>query len=1550
MTSPFTLKLTILLALVTIMSTSYAQRITSFSTEPEFFPIELESITKSQVQKEDDNLLNKFKLFWSSDTISLEQKEQIIAISNLLLAKSAVNLSHFFTFTKTIMLYSESKKFQDEFNTWLKGLYEFAKTDNRSISWLSSFLDNSLSLFTRGVFAKNPAFEWKVSNNNFNYSFNTTLTLKFNDANLICQNRTDSIAIQSTQGEYFPLKNEIKGKGGKVTWIRSRFPENEIFATLSNYTVNTTRNQYEADSVLFTNLDYFDHPSLGKLTDKITGASNPANVAYPEFYTYDQRHKIENFFDGVSFDGGYYMLGSQFIGNGTKDNPAIIEIKRNNQDFLRVEAKTYIFLRTTVMSDYARIRFQLGTDSLYHTGLGFLYNDQKKLVTIAPTNMLTTQSPILSTYHNFSITFGQLQWQLGEEELNFSAPMGSSQSRAIFESNNFFNEEIFDQIMGRDEQHPLFAVANFTSKIKSKEFKVEQFSQYLRKSNDQVRIEIMRLAMQGYLLYEFETGDVYVLSKLYDAIRAKGKFIDYDVLKFSSFVESGNNAKLNLNTLEMAIRGVENVSISDSQNVFLYPTRNELTLKKNRNFEFNGKVEAGMFVFYGNEFNFDYENFRINSELIDSLNLKYQTNDIDFFGKRVLNRVTSSLKVISGEVLIDKPFNKSGLVKNKEYPIFNSKGNSYVYYDAKSIYNGVYDREKFYFEVTPFTFYSLNNFEVEDMHFTGVFYSAEIFAPIKDTLILRPDNSLGFKRTFPPDGFAIYKGKGRFYNQIDLSNQGLKGKGSFSYISSTTASNAIDFFPDSLLTKSTEFAIAQQISGIEFPSVQGKEHTVKWYPYKDILYANKGTQPFIMYNSEANLAGNLTLTPLGLIGNGLLDMHKARLTSSSYNFNALDFNSPKANSEFNVAGSDELAFIAPEVKAWVSFEARKGEFYKLGESISADLPPMMYKSHIDNFIWNIDNNELNISTPSTQQTVENNNFYISGMPQNESIPNGSVFYSYYQNEDSLYFFSPKVNYNMQKPYVKADSVEYLLIADAIINPYKQKIEIDAKKRIIPLEESLITANRTERYHNFYDANVTVTGRKRYAASGTIDYVDENDSIQPIKLKEIKIDPQGNTYAQTSLTEPDSFKLSPFFGYIGDLEIFAKEKFWTYQGGASPLHGCSQVKSSNVYFKSAIDPSNIFIPVAELPRNLNQNILINGSVVTVDSIHMYPALLSGRKDHTDRSLVKADGFIHFNKQRGRFLLGSKEKIQNPDTTGNLISLSKDFCMLISEGEIELPINLGQIKHISSGSATHLVADSMLNLDVVLALNFHFNQLSLEAMANDILLYKELANSDQSRKIFKNYLYQQASPEDAKTAVNQISLFGAMTQLPKGLESTITFNELKMYWDQKNTSFVSKDKIGIGTIGGIQVNKKVNGFVEIIKRNTGDWMMIYIELSPDKYYVFYYTRGAMQVSSHNSLFTDPINSMKSRARRVRVKAGQIPFNFVVGTRRELQRAQDRYNVLTGKAVEQNNENEENTEPQRQLRNKENESLETEKEEVSSTENNEENSKTEKTEEEI
>ena len=1121
------------------------------------------------------------------------------------------------------------------------------------------------------------------------------------------------------------------------------------------------------------------------------------------------------------------------------------------------------------------------------------------MLTLSPTDFLTTQSPISSTYHNFSINFGQIRWQIDDDEMVFGPPIGSSLGRATFESNNFFNEETFDQLMGFDEQHPLFAVANFTIKIKSRTFQAPDFAVYMRKSVEQTRIQLMRLAMMGYIYYDAETATAQALPKLYDAIKARDKRIDYDVIRFSSSTsDKVPNAVLNLDSYEMAINGVENISVSDSQNVYIHPAMRRVILKKNRDFAFDGMVRAGLFTFFGKDFNFDYANFSFELASIDSLKLDYQTANFDFYGRNVLNSVTSTLENITGEILIDKPFNKSGLIKNPDYPIFKSTKNSFVYYDDQTIHNGVYNRENFYFEIYPFTFKNINNFDQKDMNFLGILYSADIFAPIEDSLVLRPDNSLGFIRNMPEDGMPIYQGKGRFFNQIDLSNEGLRGVGELTYITSRTKSDNLYFFPDSTGTLATEFTIGYQDSGIEYPEVLGKKHIVKWKPYKDILYAFKGDTPFEVFSNNAKLYGDLTLQPLGLTGNGMIDLYKGRLKSDLYEFNALTFKSEKTYLELDVPSMNEPAFVADMLKAFVDMDARKGEFRKINESIFAHFEPLMYKSHMDMFTWMMDKNELTIETQAYQEAMEFDKFYVRGMVDRDSVPPGSLFYSIHNEEDSLYFFAPKAKYNLESSNLKADSVRYIIVADAIIQPHKQKVEVEAKKRMLPLKKSVITANYTNKYHRIYDANLTIPSRSRYYANGLIDYVDENDSIQTIPLKDIKVNSEGNTIANTSVTEPDSFKLSPNFAYAGQVDLLATNEFWTFNGGTKPLHSCEQVKSSWLKFKTEINPKEIFIPISEQPVNTNLVYLMSGSVINSDSTHLYPALVSGRKEYQDKSLIAASGYLHFNRNNSRFMIGSKEKIQNPDTTGNLISLAKDFCMVFSDGTLNFPVNLGQIKNTTIGGLIHKVEDSTLTMDVIQSLDFHFNQISLQAMATD-LLSQGLPSVDLNRKVYTKALFERVEPNAAQTAINQIKLFGAMSEIPKGFESTITFSDLKMKWDPNNRSFVSYGKIGIGTLGGVQVNKRVDGFIEILKRGSGDWLMMYFQLSPDKYYYFYYNRGSMQVSSHNTAFTEPIKQMKSRDRKVKVKPGQIPFNFVVGTRRELARVRERYAELTGTA---------------------------------------------------
>lgn len=180
-------------------------------------------------------------------------------------------------------------------------------------------------------------------------------------------------------------------------------------------------------------------------------------------------------------------------------------------------------------------------------------------------------------------------------------------------------------------------------------------------------------------------------------------------------------------------------------------------MKRNRNFQFDGVVQAGLFTYYGRNFFFSYDEFKVNLKDVDSISMKVITS-YDNYGKPVYSPVNNVIEGVTGDVLIDKPDNKSGVKNFPEYPIFNSIGNSYVYYDDQKIFHGVYKRKRdFYFKIDPYTLDSLDNFAKEGMQFNGTFYSANIIPVIPEKLVLQEDFSLGFKQTSPPEGYPLHE-------------------------------------------------------------------------------------------------------------------------------------------------------------------------------------------------------------------------------------------------------------------------------------------------------------------------------------------------------------------------------------------------------------------------------------------------------------------------------------------------------------------------------------------------------------------------------------------------------------------------------------------------------------------------------------------------------------------------------------------------------------------------------------------------------------------------
>jgi len=126
---------------------------------------------------------------------------------------------------------------------------------------------------------------------------------------------------------------------------------------------------------------------------------------------------------------------------------------------------------------------------------------------------------------------------------------------------------------------------------------------------------------------------------------------------------------LNLKTFDLKIRGVSEVSLSDSQAVYIYPRDKEILLRKNRDFVFTGLVKAGYFNFYANQSSFEYDKFKLSMPRIDSISFKVDTFSVKE-NKWSQVMVRSVLANLSGELLIDDPKNKSGMKELPVFPVF----------------------------------------------------------------------------------------------------------------------------------------------------------------------------------------------------------------------------------------------------------------------------------------------------------------------------------------------------------------------------------------------------------------------------------------------------------------------------------------------------------------------------------------------------------------------------------------------------------------------------------------------------------------------------------------------------------------------------------------------------------------------------------------------------------------------------------------------------------------------------------------------------------------
>ncbi len=1446
-----------------------------FSGDTASFTTELAAFMGTLVSKPQKAEVDLFSQLYDSTVFSGPVKYRIVNVASQLRGRRLSQVPGFIFFVRTLTDFIETDQKQDEIDVWLTGLSEMAFDPRFSNASVEKFIEVTGLLLADNTIYSSGSVRWKATEGKVEFARDTVLKIDIEAVTLTAYLGKDSTRILNFTGTYYPDIFRLHCQEGRVTWEKAGYDPSKVFARISDFDIDVTRSEFSCDSAQLTHPTYFQQPVAGRLTDRAVNITSPDKATMPRFETYETRFFIDNIYKGVDFEGGLALEGAIVRGTGSNWFPASVKLFRDDTLAIKITSRNFILSQNSISSYESSPTLYLGTDSIYHSNLGFSYNTETREVSMFRTTSPLSRSPYFDSYHNMDLYFEHLLWDMDKPAIIMSRTRGASIGSAKFESVSFYNEANFFRLMRLDDVHPLYRIRDYARQYGFDVFPVESFAKAIRMPVEQTTDLCIELANNGFLFYDRNFNEVAVKPKVDDYIAAFAKKKDYDAIAiFSETRDNEENAILNLKDYTLDIRGVTGVSLSDSQNVAIRPYGGRLIIGKNRSVSFNGIVYAGLFTIYGKDFSFNYDTFNIRLGKIDSIKIAVETGERDPYGRPVIRQINNMIELGSANLRIDDPRNKSGLKSLKQYPIINSTTDSYIFYDEITNLDGLYPKDKFYFRLDPFVYNNIDHYTNAEMALSGEFVGGGIIEPMRQTLTVQPDTSLGFSMTIPPEGIPIFDGRGRLYNHLSMSNSGLIGNGRVEHMTATAVADTFRFFPGYMLTRAKTFDMKPDPAG-RFPVLRSQDVDIQWLTGQDEWFAkNSEGKEFSMFGNGTTMAGTLILKPDRMKGQGEVNTADARITSETFSFRPMSFEADTSDYYLRALKGSGYGFVASGARTNVDFATQKATFWLNTDSSFVTLPGIEYISKMTNFEYDMEKKIMDMSQKGRES--------VALMPPAEllKVPHGMeekpTFLSTNNMKDTLRFQSGSASYFLKDEYLMVKDVNYVPVADALIQPGGGVLYIERGARIRPTESAVVAVNNR---HLIHSAKLNIESSASYNGSGKYDYRSADGSTQVIDFSEIRVDTMA-TRASGNIPASQNFTLSPAFTYAGDVTLRSANDHLLFTGVAGIVTDCSNINSKQVKFTSLIDPGNVLIPISDKPRDIDDNLLFSGSFVTLDSAGVYGAFLSERHSWSDSPLLNAEGYLFHDKGSERYRIASMEKLADLKRHGNMVTFDRNMCLLLSEGKIDFSVNYGLLKLNSSGTVTHNTDSSRVEVRSVLALSFHFSAEALKSMADDIRTNPTLKTVNLSSEFNQKAMRDLLGEEAAKKLSEELQLFGMVRSLPREYTSQLLLNDVTMQWNPYTMSFISRGKIGIGFIGDQPMNVYVDGWVELQRKRSGDLLDIYLKAGDNTWYWFSYVRGILMSYSSSQIYNDILANTKDKLRKDPNSNSRMSFEYMPG----------------------------------------------------------------------
>lgn len=1430
-----------------------------------------------------DALADSVQGVWDGGGFTKSQKDTITRAVEKLLGGRYAPWPDLGNYLEIVLhIYSRSDAGQ-VFERWHEALAHFMQTQTPSRT--AEFMLRSKQLFLENILFQSSALRWLVRGGSYSFDFvNQEPLVDVRDANLVCLAYTDSSVIYRTSGQASLGANSWKGQGGKFTWQRTLLDPGKVYAELKNLNLDLTKAIFEADSVTFYHLDFFDKPLQGRIRERVVAEFTPEDANFPVFESYQREHQIRDVFPGIHYTGGFTMQGARVEGASASDEYALVEVYRGDTLAIVSRAKNFVIRPDRLLSDRASFTLILGRDSVFHPNLAIRYLHGQRELSAMRDERGFSRAPFFDTYHRLDMYCEALYWNLDSATATFQMIKGVGQPReALFESHDFFSQARYDRAKGIDDIHPLSRLSGYARAVQTPEFYLVEFSRFIRRDAASVRQDLLNLSFQGFIQYDNEDDRITINERLYHYILSNAQLKDYDVMQIRSTAPV--NARLNISTYELELMGIERIPLSTAKNVVIYPDEKKVIMQANRNMAFDGRVESGLFNFYGKEFFFEYDPFKITLENSDSLSFSVRAFKPDSRGRFELVKVKNVLESINGELLVDHPSNKSGLRGFEGYPSFTSINESFVYYDSEGLYDGAYQRDSTYFKILPFTIENLDKASTDNIAFGGVFVSNGILPEIEDYLTVQHDYTLGFNTETAAGGIPVYAGKANYTGPLSMSSEGLVASGRLDYLSSVAEAEKLVLLPEQAVGTVRNFEL-EGGGEADYPAIHAEQATITFVPGDNSMQVTNSEEAISLYDGKAGFRGDIKLTPAGLSGTGQLDVQQASIRAGDFVFRESNLISQRSDMEV-VAPTGKQAFVHEDFSAAVDMENLTGTFSPVDENANISFPAINLFAENYDYDWDIEAGLIDLRSSVSHRFPDYGKMSRKELMKLDFSGHEMVFTD--PVKDSLRFYAPKVFLELENYNLNAEGVPLLRIADAAIFPDNGVLIVDAGGVMRPLENAVIVANTETQHHTFYDARVEISSSKEYQASGTYDYRDQDGKVSPLLFGDIDVSPEGITMARSSLPDTLDFFLGPRFAFMGDVRVQANEAFLRFDGYSKIDLGCPGMDSDWFSFEGPINPMDIRIPVVAGMRNPDRRDVSIALMLAGDSLHIYPAVFMRRNHHLDREIISAYGYLMFDESTGEYLVSDQEKLDNRSLHHNLLRISVRNCNIQGEGLVDLGVDLGQFKMENYGTVQYNYQTETTDLELIMGLDFFFDERVLVPMFTSVDVPDNKPLNLNSQK-FRKYLEKHQGPEQTDLSLSEYLSQGRFNKLPEPLKRPIMLGDVRLRWNQPSRSFVSYGPIGLINLYENQVLRQLNAHMEVRRSRGGDTFTLLVRSSESgdagigrEWYFFNMNNNQLKALSSVAEFNEAISKLRSRQRQKDGGPNEPPYSFTLEAER-------------------------------------------------------------------